>query len=138
MDTPLKYYFTDVGLRNALLGFRQQEENHIMENIIYNELLIRGYSVDVGVVEYRHRDINKKEIRTQLEVDFIARSSGKNWYIQSALNIDTEEKRLQETSSLIRIPDSFTKTVVVKDHIIPWTDDKGIEYIGIRDFLLNK
>ena len=137
-DTPLKYYFTDVGLRNALLGFRQQEENHIMENIIYNELLIRGYSIDVGVVEYRYRDANKKEIRSQLEVDFIARNGGKNWYIQSALNVDTEEKRLQETNSLVRIPDSFTKTVVVKDHIIPWTDEKGIEYIGIRDFLLNK
>nr|MCR5684588.1 DUF4143 domain-containing protein [Lachnospiraceae bacterium] len=138
IGTPLKYYFADVGLRNALLDFRQQEENHIMENIIYNELVVRGFSVDVGMVEYRHRNSEGKDVRTQLEVDFIARNSESQLYIQSALNVDTNEKRLQETSSLNRIGDSFKKIVVVKDDIEPWTDENGINYIGIREFLSGK
>lgn len=135
IGTPMKYYFSDIGMRNALLGFRQQEENHIMENILYNELVTRGYSVDVGIVEYRHKDNAGKDIRTQLEVDFIAGRGDQQIYIQSALNIDTSEKRMQEISSLTKIPDSFKKIVVVKDSIIPWTDENGIWYVGIREFL---
>ena len=109
-----------------------------MENIIFNELKVRGYSVDVGVVERRTRNGGGAEVRAQLEVDFVAMSGGKTYYIQSALNIDDEAKRLQETESLRRIPDSFKKIVVVKDHITPWHDDSGIAYIGIRDFLMNE
>lgn len=135
ISTPMKYYFTDVGLRNARLNFRQQEENHIMENIIYNELKKRGFSVDVGVVEFRHRDSAGKDIRTQLEVDFIARDSSKVYYIQSALNIDGDKKE-QEIQSLKKISDSFMKIIVVKDNIMPWHDDNGFLYVGIRDFLL--
>ena len=135
IGTPMKYYFADLGIRNALLEFRQQEENHIMENIIYNELIVRGFSVDVGMVEYRHRNEEGKDVRTQLEVDFIAKSGDKQIYIQSALNIDTHEKRQQEIASLTKIPDSFKKIVIVKDSIVPWIDDNGINYVGIREFL---
>lgn len=135
IGTPMKFYFTDVGLRNALLGFRQQEENHIMENIVYNELVIRGFSVDVGMVEYRYRNQDGKEIRSQLEVDFVARKDNSQLYIQVALHIDSDEKRKQETASLLRINNSFKKIVVVKDPIIPWIDDDGICYVGIREFL---
>ena len=137
IGTPVKYYFTDIGLRNARLNFRQQEENHIMENILFIELKSRGFNVDVGVVEYRHLDKNGKDVRTQLEVDFVANDGGKIYYIQSALNVDEEDKRNQEINSLRRIPDSFKKIVVVKDAIMPWTDDNGILYIGIREFLLD-
>jgi len=137
IGTPVKYYFTDIGLRNARLNFRQQEENHIMENILFIELKSRGYNVDVGVVEYRHLDKNGKEIRTQLEVDFIANDGGKIYYIQSALHVDDDRKRQQEINSLRRIPDSFKKVVIVKDDIMPWHDDNGILYIGIKDFLLD-
>ncbi len=137
IGTPVKYYFTDIGLRNARLNFRQQEENHIMENILFIELKSRGYSVDVGVVEYRHLDRNGKDARAQLEVDFVANDGGKTYYIQSALNIDEEKKRFQEINSLKRIPDSFKKIVIVKDDIMPWHDDNGILYIGIKDFLLD-
>lgn len=137
INTPLKYYFTDVGLRNAHLNFRQLEENHIMENIIFNELKARGFSVDIGVVEYRRCDKSGKEVRTQMEVDFVVNSGYKTCYVQSALNIDQKDKHLQEIAPLIRIPDSFRKIVVVRDHIMPWNDINGIEYIGIQDFLLN-
>ena len=126
IETPLKYYFTDVGLRNARLNFRQQEENHIMENILYNELVAREFDVDVGVVEYNHKDDNGKNIRTQLEIDFVANKVSKRYYIQSALSIDNEEKRRQETNSLIKVADSFKKIVVVKDNIMPWHDENGI------------
>lgn len=138
IGTPLKYYFSDIGLRNALLEFRQQEENHIMENIIYNELVIRGYSVDVGMVEHRYRNEEGKEIRAQLEVDFIAKRGDRQIYVQSALNVDSTEKRKQETASLLKINNSFKKIVVVKDAIIPWTDEEGICYVGIREFLSGK
>lgn len=137
INTPLKYYFSDVGLRNARLNFRQQEENHIMENILYNELVARGFSVDVGVVEYRHADSEGKMIRSQLEVDFVVNAATKHYYIQSALTVAEEAKRLQEINSLSHIDDSYTKIVVVRDNILPWTDDKGILYMGIEDFLLN-
>lgn len=138
IDTPLKYYFTDIGLRNARLNFRQQEENHIMENIIYNELVARGFNVDVGVVEYRHNDADGKRVRVQLEVDFVVNLTDKRYYIQSALTVADEEKRKQEINSLNRIDDSYTKIVIVRDNILPWTDENGIQYINIEDFLLEK
>lgn len=138
IDTPLKYYFTDVGLRNARLNFRQQEENHIMENVIFNELVAREYDVDVGVVEYNCQDENGKKIRVQLEVDFVANKGSKRYYIQSALSIDDEKKRKQETNSLLRVADSFKKIVVIKDDIIPWHDEDGILYVGIEQFLLEE
>ncbi|MBO8436623.1 MAG: ATP-binding protein [Spirochaetes bacterium] len=138
IETPLKYYFSDAGLRNARLNFRQQEENHIMENIIYNELIARGFDVDVGVVQYNTKDKNEKKIRTQLEIDFVANKGNRRYYIQSALSVDDEGKRIQETNSLNRVEDSFKKIVVVKDGIIPWYDEKGIFYIGIEEFLLDE
>ena len=138
IGSPLKYYFSDVGLRNARLNFRQQEENHIMENIIYNELCNRDFSVDVGVVEYCYKDKDKKSKRVQLEIDFVANKGSKKYYIQSALTVSEEEKRQQEVRSLNRVGDSFKKIVVVKDNIIPWHDDDGILYIGIEQFLLDE
>ena len=133
--SPYKYYFTDVGLRNAQLNFRQQEENHIMENIIYNELLVRGFNVDVGVVDYSQRDENGKSIRKRLEVDFICNKGSKRYYIQSAFAIPDEEKMKQEKSSLVRIGDSFKKMIVVKDNIKLWRNEEGIVVMGIMDFL---
>lgn len=137
IGSPLKYYFSDVGLRNARLNFRQQEENHIMENIIYNELCNRDFNVDVGVVEYNYKT-NGKSQRTQLEIDFVANMGSKRYYIQSALTINDEVKRQQEINSLKRVGDSFKKIVVVKDNIVPWHDDNGILYIGIEQFLLDE
>ena len=113
-------------------------ENHIMENIIFNELKIRGFDVDVGVVEHNTKDKDGKGHRNFLEIDFVANMGGKRFYIQSAMNIDDEEKRYQEINSLCRINDSFKKFVVIKDNIEPWQDDKGILYIGIEQFLLEK
>lgn len=138
IDTPLKYYFTDVGLRNARLNFRQQEENHIMENVIFNELMAREYDVDVGMVEYNCIDDGGKKIRKQLEVDFVANKGSKRYYIQSALSIEDKNKRQQETASLLRVADSFKKIIVVKDDMIPWYDDDGIFYVGIEQFLLEE
>ncbi len=138
IGSPLKYYFSDIGLRNARLNFRQQEENHIMENIIYNELRYRDYSVDVGIVEYNHKNAERKSVRSQLEIDFVANNGSDRLYIQSALNVSDEEKRRQEVNSLKRINDSFRKIVVIKDNIIPWHDDDGIYYIGIEKFLLGE
>ena len=134
ISTPSKYYFVDIGLRNARLNFRQQEENHIMENIIYNELLMRGYNVDVGVVEIREKNKNRK----QLEVDFVCNLGQKRYYIQSALNLDTREKTIQEEKPLMNINDNFKKIIVVKDNIRHWITDEGILIIGIQEFLLNK
>ena len=138
LDSPLKYYYTDVGLRNARLNFRQIEENHIMENIIYNELLIREFDVDVGVVEYYYKNAEGKKAHSQLEIDFVANNGSNRYYIQSALTVGDEEKRLQEVNSLNRVTDSFKKIVVVKDDIVPWHDEKGILYIGIEQFLLDE
>ena len=126
IGTPLKYYFEDVGLRNARLGFRQVEETHLMENIIYNELRIRGFNVDEGVQE-----------KKQLEIDFIANMGSKRYYIQSAFSLPDDEKRLQEKASLVNVSDSFKKIIIVKDAIKPWHDDDGILTISIFDFLLN-
>ncbi|MDO5022763.1 MAG: ATP-binding protein [Eubacteriales bacterium] len=134
--TPLKYYFSDIGLRNARLNFRQVEEGHITENIIYNDLIRRGYSVDVGVVEY-NQNIGGKNAKTQLEVDFVVNRGNVRYYIQSALYLHSQEKINQERNSLKRIDDSFKKIIVVKDDILPRYDELGIYYIGVKDFLLS-
>ncbi len=137
IKTPSKYYFTDAGLRNARLGFRQQEETHLMENVLYVDLLRRGFDVDVGVVEYNFRNMDGKSARSQLEIDFVVNRGYQRYYIQSALSIADPEKRKQEIQSLIRIPDSFRKIVVVGGYINPWKDENGIQYIGIEQFLLD-
>ena len=138
IGTPAKYYYTDLGLRNARLGFRQLEETHIMENILYNDLIRRGMNVDVGMVEYNTKDADGKKIRKQLEVDFVVNKGDKRFYIQSALSIADPEKKEQEIASLKRIPDSFAKIVVVRDYLKPWQDENGITYVGIEQFLLNE
>ncbi len=130
-----KYFYEDVGLRNARLNFRQQEENHIMENIVFNELKIRGYDVDVGAVEYNSKNSSGQSIRTKLEVDFVANRGNERIYIQVALSVADEEKRLQETNSFSRIKDSFSKLVLVKEPIIPWQDENGVRYMGIQEWL---
>ena len=131
-----KYYSVDIGLRNARLNFRQQELTHIMENIVYNHLRIFGYLVDVGVVEVREMKDGKQQ-QTQYEVDFIATNGQQKFYIQSAYRMDDDSKREQELQSLKRIDDSFRKIVIVGDDIAPWTDDDGISYIGLFQFLQN-
>lgn len=138
IGTPLKYYFEDVGLRNARLGFRQVEETHLMENIIYNELRSRGYSVDVGVVEKRERDERGKEIKKQLEIDFIANLGSNRYYIQSAFSMPTEQKRIQEKASLVNVKDSFKKIILVKDVMKVSHDEDGIVTMSVYDFLLNE
>ena len=137
MQTPLKYYYTDVGLRNARLGFRQQEETHIMENVLYLDLIRRGYDVDVGVVEQNIKTPEGKKLRKQLEVDFVVNRGDERYYIQSALSIAEPEKRKQEIASLIRIPDSFKKIVITRDYIKTWRDENGIQYVGVEQFLLD-
>lgn len=138
IGTPLKYYFEDVGLRNARLGFRQIEETHLMENVIYNELRSRGYSVDVGVVEKRGTNQDGKEYKNQLEIDFVANLGSKRYYIQSAFSMPTEEKRIQEKASLINVNDSFKKIIVVKDVMNIIRDEYGITTMSIYDFLLKE
>ena len=138
IGTPLKYYFEDVGLRNARLGFRQIEETHLMENIIYNELRSRGYSVDVGVVEKRGTNEEGKEYKNQLEIDFVANLGSKRYYIQSAFSMPTEEKRIQEKASLVNVNDSFKKIIVVKDVVNVTRDEDGITTMSIYDFLLKE
>ena len=138
IGTPLKYYFEDVGLRNARLGFRQVEETHLMENIIYNELRSRGYSVDVGVVEKRETTEEGKEYRNQLEIDFVANLGSKRYYIQSAFSMPTEEKRIQEKASLVNVKDSFKKIIIVKDVVNVTRDEDGITTMSIYDFLLKE
>ena len=138
IKTPSKYYYSDPGLRNARLGFRQLEETHLMENVLYNDLIRRDMDVDVGVVEYNTKDSDGKSIRKQLEVDFVVNKGNDRYYIQSALSIADPEKKEQEIASLLRIPDSFKKIVVVKDYLKPWYDEHGIQYIGIEQFLLDE
>lgn len=138
INTPMKIYFVDPGLRNARLGFRQNEETHLMENIIYLELKRRGYSVDVGLIEIRERDDEGSSKRKQLEVDFIAYRGNNKYYIQSAFALPDEEKRIQEERPLINIPDSFKKIVVVGNHIKLKRDDNGITTMGVRQFLLDQ
>ena len=138
IGTPLKYYFEDVGLRNARLGFRQVEETHLMENIIYNELRVRGYRVDVGVVVKRSRTEEGVQEKKQLEIDFVANMGSKRYYIQSAFSLPEAEKRAQEKASLINVNDSFKKIIIVKDVVKPLYDDDGILTMSIFDFLLNE
>ena len=133
----LKYYFTDLGLRNARLNFRQQEPTHIMENIVYNELLIRGYNVDVGVVQIFDKDREGKRVRKQLEVDFVVNQSNQRYYIQVAYDMTSEEKQNQEFNSLRNIPDSFKKIVIVNGSKKPWRNEEGFVIMGMKYFLLN-
>lgn len=137
IGTPLKYYFEDVGLRNARLGFRQVEATHLMENVIYNELRIRGYHVDVGVVVKREHNKEGVQEKKQLEIDFVANKGSKRYYIQSAFSLPDEEKTAQEKASLVNVNDSFRKIIIVKDVIKPWYDNDGILTMGIYDFLLD-
>lgn len=137
IGSPLKYYFEDVGLRNARLGFRQVEESHIMENVVYNELRARGYSVDVGVVEKRVRE-EGRDVRKQLEVDFAANRGSDRVYIQSALEMRTHEKAAQEKASLLGINDNFKKVVLVRDVVKPLRDERGVVTMSVLDFLLDE
>ena len=138
IDTPSKYYFSDLGLRNARLNFRQYEETHLMENLIYNELQLRGMSVDVGVVVKHEKDANGVSVRKQYEVDFVCNQGSQRYYIQSALHLPSEEKREQEVRSLNDIKDSFKKFVITDDLISRYQDDDGITYMNIYEFLLNE
>ncbi|MBM6687377.1 ATP-binding protein [Collinsella tanakaei] len=137
IGSPLKYYFEDVGLRNARLGFRQVEESHIMENVVYNELRARGYAVDVGVVEKRVRE-EGRDVRRQLEVDFVANRGSDRVYIQSAPEMRTPEKAAQEKASLLGINDSFKKVVLVRDVVKPLRDERGVVTMSVFDFLLDE
>lgn len=137
IGTPMKFYYTDIGLRNARINFRQLEETHTMENIIYNELITRGFNVDVGVVSIQRRDTDGNMIRRQLEVDFVCNKGSRRYYIQSALEIPTEEKMKQEEKSLLNIGDSFKKIIITKDMPAPMYNDDGILMMSIYDFLLN-
>ena len=138
IGTLSKYYFVDMGLRNCLLGFRQIEETHLMENVIYNELRSRGYLVNVGVVETRTRTENQGMLRKQLEIDFVVNNGSKRYYIQSALSLPNEEKIEQEMASLKNVSDSFQKIIIVKDNIVPHHNESGILFINLYDFLLNR
>lgn len=137
INTPYKYYFTDIGLRNARLNFRQYEETHIMENVIYNELKIMGFNVDVGVVEYS-KARNGTSVRTQSEVDFVCNKADRRYYIQSALSLPNEEKTEQEQNSLLKISDSFKKIIIVKDVIKTHYNENGILILSLFDFLLQE
>ena len=138
IDTPAKYYFSDLGLRNARINFRQYEETHLMENLIYNELRLRGMSVDVGVVVKNEKDANGVSVRKQLEVDFVCNQGSQRYYIQSALRLPSEEKREQEVRSLKSINDSFRKFVITEDLISRYQDNEGITYMNIYEFLLDE
>lgn len=138
IGTPLKYYFSDLGIRNALLGFRQQEKTHLMENAVYNELCARGYSVDVGNVEVNTVDEKGTKVRRMLEVDFVCNRGYKRCYIQSALSLPDREKMQQESASLLRIDDSFMKYVITGDRIKKYQNDDGIVIMNVLDFLLDE
>lgn len=133
----LKYYFTDVGLRNARLNFRQQEPTHIMENVVYNELLVRGYNVDFGVVDVYVKNDKDKRVHKQLEVDFVVNQGSQRYYIQVAYDMTSEEKQTQEFNSLRNIPDSFKKIVIVNGTTRPWRNEEGFVIMGMKYFLLN-
>lgn len=136
-EYPSKFYCTDIGLRNARLNFRQQEETHIMENIIYNELLCRGYSVDVGVIEIREKN-GEKKVRKQCEIDFVVNHGAKKYYIQSALSVSDPEKMETELRPLKNTKDFFKKIIISKSSMKPWTDEDGILHLGLYEFLLNE
>ena len=135
IDTPSKYYFTDLGLRNARLNFRQDERTHLMENLIYNELRIRGFNVDVGIVPVTYTDENGIRRKTQLEIDFVCNLGSRRYYVQSAYHIGSDEKRQQEQASLVKVGDSFKKIVVVGDDIALHRNEQGITTMGLTDFL---
>lgn len=137
IGTPQKYYFSDLGLRNARLNFRQQERSHLMENAIYNELIYRGFNVDVGVVPVNITE-GDKHLKKQYEVDFVANRINRRYYVQSALNVDTNEKLAQEQKSLVNIPDAFKRVIVVEKALSPWYTEEGALVIGLEDFLLNE
>ena len=137
INTPSKYYFTDLGLRNARLNFRQVEETHVMENIIFNEIKVRGYNVDVGVVVMNEVDKNGKKIRKQLEVDFVCNKGSKRFYIQSAYALPDKEKMEQEQRSLVNTGDGFKKIIITKDAVAPLYNEEGILVMSVYDFLLN-
>ncbi|MBR4561681.1 MAG: ATP-binding protein [Bacteroidales bacterium] len=137
IDTPYKYYFTDMGLRNARINFRQDEKTHLMENVIYNELLIRGFNVDVGVVPVVSRDENGKQVRSQLEIDFVCNQGSKRYYIQSAFRMNSESKEQQEQASLTKVNDSFKKIIITGEESLVHRDEQGITTMSIYDFLLN-
>lgn len=137
IETPKKYYFSDLGLRNARINFRQFEQTHSMENVIYNELRMRGYSVDVGVVTIAGKDADGKVKRKQLEVDFVCNFGSSRYYIQSAYSLPDEAKRTQEIRPFRKIDDSFKKIVITKDIVQPYYDDYGILTVNIYDFLLD-
>ena len=132
-----KYYFTDPGLRNARLNFRQQEPTHLMENIVYNELLIRGYNVDVGMMDAYEKNKEGKRVRKQLEVDFVVNQGSQRYYIQVAYDLSSEQKQEQEFHSLRNIPDSFKKIIIVNGSKKPWRNDEGFVIMGMKYFLLN-
>ena len=138
INSPFKYYFSDVGLRNARLNFRQQEQTHIMENIIYNELVMRGYNVDVGVIEHVVRDEEGKRTTKHLEVDFVCNKGNQRYYIQSAFSIPNAEKMEQEQASLDRIDDSFKKIIITQDRTKLWRNEKGYVIMNVLDFLLKE
>ena len=133
----LKYYFTDIGLRNARLNFRQQEPTHIMENIVYNELLVRGYNVDVGIVDVFAKNSEGKRVHKQLEVDFVVNQGSQRYYIQVAYDMTSEEKQIQVFNSFRNIPDSFKKIVIVNGTKRPWRNEEGFVIMGMKYFLLN-
>jgi predicted AAA+ superfamily ATPase len=137
-DYPSKYYCTDIGLRNVRLGLRQQEETHIMENLIYNELVVRGFHVDVGVIPIAEKNTEGKREQRNCEIDFIATSGSKRYYIQSALSMDDPEKAKTEVRPLNAVRDSFKKIIVSKSYGKSWTDEEGILRINIIDFLLDE
>lgn len=137
IGTESKYYFTDMGLRSAILDFRQLEENHIMENVIYNELRMRGYLVDVGMVETWKQNKEGQNVRSNLEIDFVANKGNMRYYIQSAFAIRDEEKREQELASMKNVKDAFKRIVIMRDDIMPYHDDNGFLVVGLLDFLLN-
>lgn len=138
ISTPYKYYFTDTGLRNARLNFRQLEETHLMENVMYNELCLRGYSVDVGVVEINERQKDGKYVRKQIEVDFVCNKADERVYVQSAFSIPTTEKRLQEERPLVNVGDGFRKVMVTKDNVLRHNDENGILIMSLQEFLIDE
>lgn len=135
IDTPSKYYFADLGLRNARLNFRQDERTHIMENVVYNELRIRGFNVDVGIVPVTYTDANGSRRKTQLEIDFVCNLGSRRYYVQSAYHIDNDEKRQQEQASLVKVNDSFKKIIILGDDIPVQRNEQGITTMGLMDFL---
>ena len=137
ISTPYKYYFTDMGLRNARLSFRQLEETHLMENAVYNELCMRGYSVDVGVVEINERQEDGKYVRKQIEIDFVCNRADERVYVQSAFSIPTTEKRLQEERPLRNVGDGFRKVIVTKDNVVRHYDENGVLIMGLQEFLMD-